>query len=275
MMELMEETFHIRELEISITSRCTLACAHCGFLVPEQPSPSIGEPVAEIAETLANLFKAGVRVQSLAVLGGEPTIDGRLLERALTRFSAVGIAERLEVVTNGLTPRGLTKASLQHIDRLSISVYGLGDAILDRYRTWISLVAPHLELIFRMNDEGWDPWSDQREVSAAQAQAMFDDCWYRRHCATVERGRLFVCSRIAKLSRDDEGLAITTGTTLEDVRAYMNRILFLPACATCTPMMGLELVPAGVQPDDRIPRLEARAIDWLDAEIRRAEARIV
>lgn len=69
MMELMEETFHIRELEISITSRCTLACAHCEFLVPKQPLPSIGEPVAELAETLANLFKAGVRVQSLAVLG--------------------------------------------------------------------------------------------------------------------------------------------------------------------------------------------------------------
>jgi hypothetical protein len=193
----------------------------------------------------------------------------------LTKIAAVGIADRLEVVTNGLTPRGLTKISLQKIDRLSISVYGLGEVIRDRYHAWISLVAPHVELVFRMNEEGWDPWNNEREVSATQAQAMFDECWYRRHCATVERGRLFVCSRIAKLSRDDEGLAITPGITLSTVRAYINRPQFLPSCATCTPMMGLELVPAGVQPDDRIPRLEERAIAWLDTEIRNATARIV
>lgn len=275
MMELMEEIFLIRELEVSITSRCTLACANCGFLVPNQPAPSVGEPVTEIAESLLNLFKAGIRVKSLAVLGGEPTIDVRLLERALTRISSIGIAERLEVVTNGLTPRGLSKTALKHIDRLSISVYGLGETILERYRTWITLVAPHIELILRRSDEGWDPWDAEREVPASQAQAMFDDCWYRRHCATLERSRLFVCSRIAKLSRDNEGLAITASTTLGEVSGYMNRTLALPSCSTCTPMMGLELVPAGVQPDDRIPRLEARAIEWLDAAICSEAARIV
>lgn len=275
MMELLEEVFKIRELEISITSRCTLACANCGFLVPKQPAPSISEPLTEIAESLETLFKVGVRVQSLAVLGGEPTIDGRLLEGVLTRISAIGIAERIEVVTNGLTPRGLSKTALKHIDRLSISVYSLGETILERYRAWLALAAPHVELIFRMNNEGWDPWSDEYEVSASQAQVMFDDCWYRRHCPTLERGKLFVCSRIAKLSRDNEGLTITASTTLGEVSTYMSRILALPACSTCTPMMGLDLVPAGVQPDDRIPRLEARAIEWLDAAICSEAARIV
>lgn len=271
----MEEIFQIRELEVSITSRCTLACANCGFFVPAQPAPTVGEPVAEIVKTLENLFSAGIRVKSLAVLGGEPTIDGRLLERALTRISAIGIADCLEVVTNGLTPRGLSKIALKHIDRLSISDYGLGETIQQRYRSWIALVAPHVQLIFRKSDDGWDPWKEAREVSAAQAQAMFDDCWYRRHCATVERGRLFVCSRIAKQSRDNEGLVVTSTTTVGDVRAYMNQVLALPACATCTPMMGLELVPAGMQPDDRISRLEARAIEWLDCAIASAAARIV
>lgn len=275
MSDVMEDLFHIRELEVSITSRCTLACANCGFLVPDQPAPTVGEPVAEIAETLESLFKAGVRVKSLAVLGGEPTIDGRLLERALTRISAIGIADRIEVVTNGLTPRGLSRAALKRIDRLSISDYGLGETIRDRYRTWIALAAPNVELIFRKSDDGWDPWEEEREVSAAQAQAMFDDCWYRRHCTTVERGRLFVCSRIAKLSRDDEGLAVTAMTTVSAVQAYMHQALAFPSCATCTPMMGLERVPAGVQPDDRIQRLEKRAIGWLDSAIANSAARIV
>lgn len=271
----MEKILNIREVEISITSRCTLACENCGFLVPKQPAPSTGEPVAEIIETLKILYAVGVRVKSLAILGGEPTIDGRLLERALEGIAAVDIADRLEVVTNGLTPQGLTQKSLQHIQRLSISVYGLGERILDRYRTWISLVAPHVELIFRRNEDGWDPWSDQHEVTEAKAQSMFESCWYRRHCTTVERGRLFVCSRIPKLSRDDEGLVVTAETTLDDVRSYLNRTTHLPACKSCTPMMGLALVPAGVQPDDRISRLEAKALDWLEAQIRHLDVRSI
>lgn len=270
----MKEMFHIRELEISITSRCTLACADCGFLVPEQPEPYMVDPTAEIGNALDSLYKAKVRVGSLAILGGEPTINGELLEGVLSRVSAGGIAERVEVVTNGLTPRGLTKKSLRNINRLSVSVYGLSERFISRYRAWISLVAPHVELIFRMNEDGWDPWVMEREVSAKRAQTMFDDCWYRRHCTTVERGRLFVCSRIAKLARDDEGLEISPETTLNDVTQYMTQPGFLPSCKTCTPMMGFELVPAGVQPDDRIQRLEARAIAWLDVEIRNATKKV-
>jgi len=270
----MDQLYEIKELEVSITSSCTLACANCGFLVPNQPAPAMGEPVAEITAALDVLYQAGVRVGSLAILGGEPTIDGRLLQRASSAIATTRIAKRLEVVSNGLTPRGL-KASLQYIDRLSISVYGFGQALLDRYRTWMNLAAPHVELVLRASDDGWDPWADERTVDDAQAQAMFDSCWYRRHCTTVERGRLFMCSRIAKFSRDEEGLPLSPATTLGDVRAYLEQPVFLPSCATCTPMMGLELVPAGVQPDDRIARLEARAIDWLDCEISHATARIL
>jgi len=270
-----QKPLYINELEISITARCTLACANCGFLVPHQPNPSHGEPVAEISASLEMLYQLGVRVQSLAILGGEPTIDGRLLEKAITKIASTGISDRIEVVTNGLTPRGLTTASLKYINRLSISVYGLGDVILERYRLWLQLVAAHVELVFRRSEDGWDPWISDHTVSAVQAQKMFNTCWYRRHCTTVERGHIFVCSRIAKLGNDDEGLLIKPETSLADVDAYLNGIRALPSCATCTPMMGLGMVPAGVQPDNRIHRLENKAVEWLEAEIRIASEKIL
>jgi organic radical activating enzyme len=266
--------FYIKELEISITHLCTLSCANCGFLVPHQPKPSHGEPVAEISTSLERLYQIGIRVKSLAILGGEPTIDGRLLEKAIAKIASTGITERIEVVTNGLTPHGLTKESLNHIDRLSISVYGLGETILERYRLWLQLVANHVELVFRRSDEGWDPWISNHKVSEEQAQKMFNTCWYRRHCTTVERGHLFACSRIAKLGRDNEGLPIQPETSLEDVDAYLNGTHALPSCATCTPMMGLGMVPAGVQPDNRIYRLEKKAVEWLEAEIRNVSKKI-
>jgi|TARA_X000001388_G_C2234151_1_gene124519 hypothetical protein len=270
-----QSVLQIRELEISITARCTLACDNCGFVVPHQPTPYLDDPITEISDSLTHLHRAGVRIASLAILGGEPTIDRQLLETVLRTVASIGIAERIEVVTNGLTPRGLSRLALHHINRLSVSVYGLGAEILDLYRTWIGLVAPHVELIFRESDDGWDPWAEGVKVSQSRAQAMFDDCWYRRHCTTLERGRLFVCSRVAKLARDEEGLAITSSTTINDLRSYLSQPVALPSCATCTPMMGLDTVPAGVQPDDRIPRLEAKAVAWLTTAISTQQGRIV
>lgn len=270
-----KKLLYIKEVEISITSSCTLACANCGFLVPHQLEPSHGDPATEISESLEKLYQIGIRVKSLAILGGEPTINGRLLEKVISKIAAIGIAERIEVVTNGLTPHGLTQVSLKCIDRLSISVYGLGDTILKHYRSWLQLVASHVELVLRKNDDGWDPWISNHTVSTEQAQEMFNTCWYRRHCVTVERSRIFVCSRIAKLGKDDEGLAINSETSFSDVNAYLHQTHAFHSCSTCTPMMGLERVPAGVQPDDRIYRLEKKAVEWLDTEIRNASEKIL
>ncbi len=262
---------HLREVETSITPRCTLACQECGFLVPDQPAPAHGEPVAEHVAALEHLRRLGVRIGSLAVLGGEPTVDGALLERAVRAFRATGVADRIEVVSNGLTPQGVTPGTLAAIDHFTISDYGLDEALLDRWRRWLACRAPHIELSLRRNQDGWDPWIEERRVSRARAQTMYDACWYRKHCVTLERGRVFACSRIAKLARDDEGLLLTDATTLAELDAHLHRPEALPSCATCTPMMGLPMVPAGVQPDDRIHRLQRRAIAWFDATITRLE----
>lgn len=270
-----QNSLNIREVEVSITAHCTLACENCGFFVPAQPAPSHGEPIGEISEALKILYGLGVRIESLAILGGEPTIDGALLERAVYGFVATRISDRIEVVTNGLTPRGLTEPALRHINRLSISDYGLSGEIINRYNTWLQLVAPHVEIIVRTNESGWDPLTNVPSVSVDRAQEMFDACWYRRHCVTIERGHLFVCSRIAKLEKDAEGLPIDCSTTLENVKEYILRTVAMPSCATCTQMMGLPSVPAGVQPDNRIQRFEARAITWLDAAIQSARSRVI
>jgi hypothetical protein len=261
----------LREVEVSITARCTLACRECGFLVPDQPAPARGEPVSEHTAALDQLRRLGVRIGSLAVVGGEPTFDGALLERAVRAFRGTGAADRIEVVSNGLTPRGVTVGTLAAIDRFTISDYGLDDALLDGWRRWIARLAPHVEICIRHSREGWDAWTEERRVPPARAQAMFDTCWYRRHCVTLERGRLFACSRIAKLARDDEGLPLTSATTSAEIEAYLHRPEALPSCATCTPMMGLPTVPAGVQPDDRLARLQRRAVAWLDEDLRRLE----
>lgn len=260
----------IREVEVSITRQCTLACDECGFLVPNQPEPALGEPVGEILGGLRHLKDLGIRIGNLIILGGEPTINRDLLERAVQAFRSEAITDSIEVVSNGLTPHGVTIKALAAIDRFTISVYGLNNALLDRWKRWLLHVAPHVELSIRRSDGGWDRWSEERRVPPERAQAMYEGCWYRKHCTTIERGRVFACSRIAKLSRDNEGLLLQGNTTFADIDAYLHQPDALPSCSTCTPMMGLPMVPAGVQPDDRIQRLQHRAMTWLDEAITRA-----
>lgn len=250
----------IRELEVSITHRCNLACAQCGFMVPDQPPLAQGDVVEALTASLGQLQRLGIRIGTLVVLGGEPTLDGRRLERALRGLRAVGNFDRLEVVSNGLSPQGLTAESLRYIDRFVISVYFHSPELEGLWRRYIASVAPTVELQFRRHADGWDQWTGAEQVDDSRAQELFVHCWYRRHCVTVERGRLFSCSRIPKLARDGEGLELTSATTLADVSAYLDGERFLPSCRTCVPMMELAKVAPGVQPDDRVARLQLHAI---------------
>ena len=265
-------TPRIRELEVSITRRCNLACAQCGFMVPDQPSPALGDVAQEAAAGIAHLGRLGIRIGTLVVLGGEPTLDGGRLVRVLRALRGVGNFDRLEVVSNGLHPQGLTTEALQYIDRFVVSVYFDDSALSELWSRWLAAVAPHVELQLRLHADGWDRWTGDERVDDARAQQLYDACWYRKHCVTVERGRLFACSRIPKLARDAEGLPLTDDVTLASVTDYLNRNRFLPSCQTCVPMMELGTVTPGVQPDGRLVRLTTRAIRVLAARVSAAES---
>jgi len=263
----------IRELEVSITRRCNLACAQCGFMVPDQPPPAHGDVAQEAAAGLAQLWRLGIRIGTLVVLGGEPTLDADHLVRTLCALRGVGNFDRVEVVSNGLHPQGLTVEALPYIDRFVVSVYFDEPELSELWRRWLAVVAPHVELQLRVHADGWDRWLGNERVDDARAQQLYDACWYRKHCVTLERGRLFACSRIPKLARDAEGLPLNDEATLAAVTDYLNGDQFLPSCRTCVPMMGLGTVRPGVQPDGRITRLTGRAMAVLSARVAATEGR--
>lgn len=184
------------------------------------------------------------------------------LGEALTQLREVGIVDRFEVVTNGLSPQGIPPSTLRQIDRLSVSEYGYSDALLQAWRKYVAREGPNVELIFRRHRDGWDAWDEVEPVDEASASRAYATCWYRRHCITIERGALFLCSRVPKLGRDAQGLALTPSTTASDIDAYLHSPTALPSCATCGPVLSGRKIAPGVQPDDRLQRLEARAVAW-------------
>lgn len=260
-----DEQHLIPEVEVSLTAACTLACAHCGFLVPQQPPPALRDPVEELADALACLERNSIVIGSLALLGGEATLVPAALGAAIRVAASSAIVGRVELVTNGLSPKGLSAEALQHLGRLSLSDYTDDDALAERWRSWLAQAGPGVEFVRRQH-ESWDRFDDVVDLGVEGGQAAYESCWYRRHCVTLERQRIFVCSRIPKLGGDEQGLVLDATATREDIIGYLEAPLAPEACRTCTPMAGLPAIAPGQQPDDRLVRLRAHALAWFERE---------
>ncbi|MCA9546374.1 MAG: hypothetical protein KC613_18340 [Myxococcales bacterium] len=255
-------TLVIPEVEVSVTAACSLACAQCGFFVPDQPRPFDGPAQDGLIQALTVLEQAGVRITSLALLGGEATLAPAALLACAQVARASPAVERVEVVTNGLTPKGLPAALLPLIDRLSLSDYTADDELASAWARFLERVAPEVE--FRRRRHGqWDPVDTLVDLGVEGGQRAYDACWYRRHCVTLERGRLFVCSRLPKRRHDEAGLPLRAGLTADRISAHLQAPAAPTACRFCSQMAGLPGVVPGRQPDDRLPKLRARALTWL------------
>jgi len=261
------QTFKIKELEVSITSKCHLRCDNCGFYIPQQPEPAMTDNIiTELVSGLSHLQRLNIKIVSLGVLGGEPTYNQKTLETALKEFAKFENIERVEVVSHGLTPQNISKETLKLLNKLTISIYFDSEELISLWKKYLNKFAPELELSLR-TDKEWDKWLGSEVADDNKAQEMFDNCWYRKHCVTLERQRLFICSRIAKLSKDQEGIIINDQTSLSDIENYLNQTSFISSCKSCTPMMGLPTLKAGQQPDDRVLKMIPSAINFLKTEL--------
>jgi hypothetical protein len=253
----------IPEVEVSLTATCSLSCAHCGFSVPQQPKPAITDAAEELRSALGVLERAGVHIGSLALLGGEATLAWRVLQRAAKVAAAAPNVDSIELVTNGLTPGGLHVDCLPHLDQISLSDYTSDSRLYESWARWLGSVAPHIKLIRRQHNV-WDRWDDVVDLGEEGGQAAYERCWYRQHCVTLERGRIFLCSRIPKQEADEQGLLLTEQTSAADIDAYLRAPKAPGSCRTCTPMAGLPGVAPGQQPDERLERLLPAALRWFD-----------
>lgn len=262
----MSYSYTIRELELSINSVCNLRCRECGFFTPNQPKAAMTDDIiGEHLNSLKILEKEKIEILSLAILGGEPTLTSLYLEKAACTFSKLGNIKNIEVVSNGLYPRGLTLNTLKSINKLSISVYIKDEAFIDAWKNFVIKNAPDVKLEFRI-EKLWDKTTGNYVVPKDRAQIFYKECWYKMHCATLERSRLFICSRAAKLQNDFDGLLLTDNTKSSDIINYLTRDECLSSCQTCVPSMKLGKVQGGHQPNTiSIQAMMNTAIDYLNS----------
>lgn len=244
-------SFVIPEIEISINNSCNLRCKECGFLTPHQPYPALGQDIIEEHyQCLKILEKNNIQIQSIAILGGEPLLDGNLLENAVEKIRTLKNIKQIELVTNGLLPHNLTDKALDGINKISVSTYANDDDFMTLWKKFVYKKNSHIKIEFRYQKK-WDINSGDITVDEVKAKRLYEDCWYRKHCVTIERSKLFVCCVAPKHKSDDDGLFLTDNITFTDIVNYLKETKVLKHCRKCIPAMKLGKVDGGIQNDHR------------------------
>ena len=200
-------------------------------------------PVDEIlrdAERAAGVMHAG----TVCLLGGEPTSHPRLVEimRAVT---GLGLGDRVQVLTNGMRLHRMRPEFWAELDWLKISVYP-GKTQPENVELARAMQTEHgFQLDFY--DVDADPFRavlTDRMRTPAEAQQVYDGCWYRTYTRKIERGYFYRCctspsisQAVLGLAADADGIALD-GLTPKALREFLSRPEPAASCSRCYGNLG-------------------------------------
>ena len=212
----------IRELEITVTNKCNLTCRGCGFDVPNQITAVEGEGIDQHIDSLKKLKALGLSVGKIVLVGGEAAL-AKSLTKYITQIRLVDVCDQIELVTNGLYPQGVTKEVLNELDSFVISDYICTDRFEASWRQYLEASGYSNKIDFRRKG-AWDDLLSEVENDVLETEEHWKTCFYRNCDVTLERGRLFSCSRIAKKKWDEQGLLIESIASITAISEYLNSI---------------------------------------------------
>ena len=256
----------IRELEITVTNKCNLTCRGCGFNVPNQIAAVEGEGIDQHIKALKKLKSLGLSIGKVVLVGGEAALAKSLAEY-ITQIRLVDIADQVELVTNGLYPQGVTTAVLKQLDSVVISDYICTDRFETSWRRYLKANDYSNRIDFRRK-EAWDDLFSEVDNDASATEEHWKTCFYRSYDVTLERGRLFSCSRIAKKKWDEQGLLIESITSLSAIDEYLNSTKPKQACYSCATVGNCSQIPVAEQVSTDIEKIVAKAEKYMGEVIK-------
>ncbi|EJU9840353.1 hypothetical protein N5M98_003431, partial [Vibrio parahaemolyticus] len=175
----------------------------------------------------------------------------------------LNISNEIELVTNGLYPKGVPSDLLNVLDSIVISDYIKTNAFES---AWIDFLQGHNfkgNVDFRRKD-AWDDLLSEVYNSKEETSRHWQTCFYRKFDVTLERSRIFSCSRIAKKGWDDQGLLIDDGTTSEQVINYLSDDKPKEACYSCATINRESNIKVALQSSGNLERIAAKSIQYLN-----------
>lgn len=238
----------IPHLETDVTTACQLSCVGCNHEVPlwrrAQGGPLMVSP--DVVTRDLNHLAAFLHADVWGALGGEPLLHPRL-DDVLERVRQSGIADRIEVWTNGIAFRRAVPGVLHRglLDALVLSRYEgkVPDADVRWMAEWCE--SEGVELVVKDHRPGQPYGGNFRTLlepsptGEAETRAKFAGCFFRHFSRNVTAGWFFTCCCAPHMPAMVQGLPFGTdgvqveGLTEAGLRAYLERKEPLGACYRC------------------------------------------
>lgn len=229
-------------LETEITQACQLSCVACNHAVPlwraheGGPWRTTPEQVYADLSHLARFTHASL----WGALGGEPLLHPDLIE-ILQAVRSTGIADRLEVWTNGILLARQPVEFWDSFDVLVLSVYENRHS--PQSITWIKNKCDDEGKELVIKDERIHPnfrtWLEPRPTSPGETGEKYRKCFFRSYCRNASYGYFFTCCCGPHIPMLVQGRPFGTdgvkieGSTEKSIRAYLSKSEPLSACTVC------------------------------------------
>jgi len=228
-----------RSLETHIVDHCNLHCWGCCSLSPYLPKWAIDPGELERDLLLARRVLAP---RCFKLVGGEPLLHPGL-DECLAVARRVDIAPTVSVTTNGfLLPRA-SDQFWRSIQALTVSIYPHPSLPADTIAFIERRAAEHaISVNWKRQNEFVDMDLDERRGDTQVTQEIYDDCWLRRRCHIVSKGRFFTCTRPPHFETfygteagfDNDGIVLGEDPNMaEQILAYLRKPEPLHACSFC------------------------------------------
>ncbi len=228
-------------LETNVTSVCNLSCVACNHFVPMLHGKPEYANVDVVARDL-EIFSKLVHVPRFGMLGGEPTLH-RELPRLNDIASFSGIADAIEVWTNGLTARRLhAEFWRSSFDVLVLSAYP--GKLTDGDIEWISKKCADEGKLFELKDERKFPnftqLLDMRNTDAVSSARRYQQCWFKTFSRVLDDGHFYRCCTSPYIPRlllglpaNEDGLRVDEHLTVDEIISFLNQDSTPASCSVC------------------------------------------
>lgn len=232
----------IPHLETDVTRACQLSCVACNHHVPLWRVQPGGAPKTSPAQVRADLDALAkiLHADAWGALGGEPTLHPELV-KILEAVHASGVADVVEVWTNGIRIAQMTDGFWTLVDRLVVSRYE--DKLTDDQVKMIRLECDVHEVELRIMDERASPnfktLFEPAPTDAARTREKYAGCFFRHFSRVANDGYFYTCCcapHMPVLMQNrpvgSDGVKIE-GLTEAGLRDYLASEEPLGACTMC------------------------------------------
>jgi len=184
--------------DVLITGGCTLNCKGCSYIDYMDMGNTICNVMKfeEFKNIIQKLIKNNLKLESITILGGEPTIHPEYLKfiQYLYTFKHK-IYSKLIVHTNGTNLGNDFINSLDYIDVVKFSFYPISYSIYDKLissKLYDFIISKKVKIVIKKVDKFFD-YGNKRDDLEYSKKLNWQRCFMKKSCRVLTQDKIFRC----------------------------------------------------------------------------------